>query len=120
MPYGEEIGAVILGWGGWFRASQALEWYNEPFPECANGTGASPFIEDHVSLRDDVERYIQSGHPRELESLLAACTRDGSLEALLCITRLFEDMYGGITFNYELKSPAAWELACWGNGVSIS
>jgi hypothetical protein len=23
-------------------------------------------------------------------------------------------MYGGITFNFELKAPAAWELACWG------
>ena len=27
---------------------------------------------------------------------------------------LFEDMYGGMTFNFELKAPAAWELACWG------
>jgi hypothetical protein len=23
-------------------------------------------------------------------------------------------MYGGMTFNFELKAPAAWELACWG------
>jgi hypothetical protein len=23
-------------------------------------------------------------------------------------------MYGGFTFNFELKAPAAWELACWG------
>ncbi len=25
-----------------------------------------------------------------------------------------EDMYGGITYNYELKAPAALSLACWG------
>jgi Domain of unknown function (DUF4263) len=67
-----------------------------------------------VPLRDDVELYIKQGHPRELDGLLKACAKDGSLEALLCVSRLFEDMYGGITFNFELKAPAAWELACWG------
>lgn len=67
-----------------------------------------------MPLRDDVELYIKQGHPQELNNLLEACVRDGSLEALLCLSRLFEDMYGGITFNYQLKAPAAWELACWG------
>jgi hypothetical protein len=67
-----------------------------------------------VSLRDDVELYIKQGSARELDGLLEACFKDGSLEALLCVTRLFEDMYDGITFNFELKAPPAWELACWG------
>ena len=67
-----------------------------------------------MALRDDVERFIKGGHPRELDGLLDACAKDGSLDALACVTRLFEDMYGGMTFNFELKAPAAWELACWG------
>ena len=67
-----------------------------------------------MALRDDVELFIKQGRPRELEELLEACFKDGSLEALLCVSRLFEDMYGGFTLNYELKAPAAWELACWG------
>ncbi|MDB5601161.1 MAG: hypothetical protein JWN71_3205 [Xanthobacteraceae bacterium] len=67
-----------------------------------------------MSLRADTEAYIQSGGPCELEAILEACRNDGSLEALLCVTRLFEDMYDGITFNMELKAPPAWELACWG------
>jgi len=67
-----------------------------------------------VALRDDVEEYIKHGHPRDLDDLLDACAKDGSLDALVCVTRLFEDMYGGITFNLQLKAPPAWELACWG------
>jgi hypothetical protein len=67
-----------------------------------------------MALRDDVEEYIKHGHPRELPQLLQACLRDGSLDALVCVTRMFEDMYGGITYNFELKAPPAWELACWG------
>jgi hypothetical protein len=67
-----------------------------------------------MALRDDVEEYIKHGHPRELPELLEACRRDGSLDALVCVTRMFEDMYGGITYNFELKAPPAWELACWG------
>jgi hypothetical protein len=78
------------------------------------GKAISVYWRIMVPLRDDVELYIKQGHPRELEGLLEACANDGSLEALLCVSRLFEDMYGGITFNFQLKAPAAWELACWG------
>jgi len=46
--------------------------------------------------------------------LLVECAQAGDLEALLCVRRLAEDMYGGITSNFELKALAAWELACWG------
>ena len=36
------------------------------------------------------------------------------MEALSAVQMLFEDMYGGITFNTELKAPAAWCLVRWG------
>lgn len=69
-----------------------------------------------MSLRSRVEDFI--GHradPRELMELLAECAQAGDTEALMCVRRLAEDMYGGITFNFELKALAAWELACWGD-----
>jgi hypothetical protein len=69
---------------------------------------------ESMTLRDKIEAFIAGGHPKDLDELLNSCVKDRSLEALVCVTRLFEDMYGGITFNFELKSPAAWELACWG------
>jgi hypothetical protein len=68
-----------------------------------------------VALRDRVEDFIaQRADVRELRELLDECSRENNLDALLCVRRLFEDMYGGFTFNFELKAPAAWELACWG------
>ncbi len=68
-----------------------------------------------MSLRSRVEEFIAyRADLQELIDLLRECSADGSLEALLCVRRLAEDMYGGFTFNYELKAPAAWELACWG------
>lgn len=63
-------------------------------------------------LRDRVESFIQKGQG-DLYALLHECVRDGSAEGLACVRRLFEDMYGGITFNFELKAPAAWTLAVW-------
>ena len=69
-----------------------------------------------MSLRARVEDFIAHRADRhELIQLLAECTQAGDTEALLCVRRLAEDMYGGITFNFELKAPAAWELACWGD-----
>ena len=32
---------------------------------------------------------------------------------MICVRRLFESNYGNITFNMELKIPAAWTLASW-------
>jgi hypothetical protein len=36
------------------------------------------------------------------------------VEALRAVQMLFEDMYGGHTFNTEMKAPAAWCLVRWG------
>jgi hypothetical protein len=37
----------------------------------------------------------------------------GTVEGLHAVQMLYEDMYGGITFNYELKAPAAFCLIRW-------
>lgn len=66
------------------------------------------------TLRDRVEWFIENGaRPEELRSLLRECVSDGSLEALVCVRRMYEDMYGGFTFNYELKALAASTLVVW-------
>lgn len=65
-------------------------------------------------LRKLVEDFIATGSSfHSLEELLNKCVKDGTTESMICVRRLFESMYGGITFNTELKIPAAWTLASW-------
>lgn len=66
------------------------------------------------SLRERVERFVEfGGNPADLRLLLKECVKDGTLEGLLCVCRMYEHMYGGVTFNYELKAPAASTLLVW-------
>jgi hypothetical protein len=65
-------------------------------------------------LRERVEEFVANrGHPAELHTLLNECVADGTLEGLACARRLYESDYGGITFNFELKAPAALTLVVW-------
>src|SRR5690242_3779671 len=65
-------------------------------------------------LQERVERFILGpSRPDELRLLLRECVADGSLAALHCVARLYEDMYGGFTFNIELKAPASRTLLVW-------
>ena len=69
-------------------------------------------------LRERVENFIASGygsHLNQLRNLLRECVERSDVEALSCVSRLFEDMYGGYTYNLELKIRAAWEMPHWGN-----
>ena len=69
-----------------------------------------------MSLRTRVEDFICHRAGRyELMELLVECAQAGDTEALMCVRRLAEDMYGGVTFNFDWTAPAAWELACWGD-----
>ena len=67
-----------------------------------------------MRLHDRAKDFVENGHPRDQAELLAECVRARSLDGLSATQLLFEDMYGGITFNYELKVPAAVCLICWG------
>ena len=64
------------------------------------------------TLRQRIESFIENGDG-DLYALLHECVRDGTSEGLSCARRLYEDMYGGITYNLELKAPAAWTLTLW-------
>lgn len=55
-----------------------------------------------------------SAAPNAIFAFIADCVTDGSLAALVAVQRLYEDMYGGVTFNYELKAPAGLALLRWG------
>ncbi len=57
---------------------------------------------------------IARGAPQEILAFIADCINDGSLSALVAVQLLYEDPYGGFTFNYELKAPAGLALLRWG------
>jgi hypothetical protein len=66
-------------------------------------------------LRERVEDFVLNrGDPRKLHMLLNECVADGTVEGLACVRRLYESSYGGVTFNFELKAPAAATLVFWG------
>ncbi len=68
-----------------------------------------------TSLAERVEHFVERGaRADDLLVLLKECVEAGGLEGLRGVRRLFEDMYGGMTFNAELKAPAASTLLIWG------
>ena len=67
-----------------------------------------------MALIDRARRFVEKGSPTELLPLLADCVAVGNSEGMLAVKLLACDMYGGITFNFELKAPAAYCLLAWG------
>ena len=65
-------------------------------------------------LIDTAKAMIEWGTPRGLYPFLRECIDIGSTEALMAVKLLARDMYGGFTFNYEMKAPAAHALIAWG------
>lgn len=71
-----------------------------------------------MTLQDRAKEFVLDGHPRDEASLLADCVRARDLDGLIATQHLFEDMYDGITYNYDMKAPAAICLICWEkNGI---
>jgi hypothetical protein len=68
-----------------------------------------------MTLLERAADFVEHGHPRYQTVLLAECVRAHNLDGLAAVQRLYEDMYGGITFNFELKVPAAVCLVIWGD-----
>lgn len=70
-----------------------------------------------MSLVDKARGFIEYGTgPGGADeiALLCECVEAGTLDALHAVQLIYEDMYGGITFNYQIKAPAAWCLVRWG------
>ncbi len=67
-----------------------------------------------MSLYARAVEFVRAGKPNEEPDLLRDCIRTRNTEALVAVQRLYEDMYGDVTFNFELKAPAACCLLCWG------
>jgi len=67
-----------------------------------------------MDLIHGAQHFIESEDHRGIVPLLQECVRARSVEALVAVKRLYADMYGGMTFNYELKAPAAFCLPIWG------
>lgn len=66
------------------------------------------------SLIYKASRFISSGHPNELIPLLYECVSSATIEALSAVKCIARDMYGGMTYNFLLKAPAAYCLLAWG------
>ncbi len=64
-------------------------------------------------LHERAREFILRGGGTDEAALLTDCIEAGTVEALSAVQMIFEDMYDGITFNTELKAPAAWCLVCW-------
>ena len=61
-----------------------------------------------MSLATDIESYtISAAGPSELYQLIGRCLSNGGATGLAGLRRLAEADYGGITFKFELQSPAA-------------
>lgn len=72
-------------------------------------------------LRARVEEFITGpGGRLEQIELIRECVDGGDMADMMSVARLFEDRYGGITYNYELKLPAAVALLTWGeSGLNV-
>src|SRR6266550_6065333 len=68
-----------------------------------------------MTLLERADEFVVTGHPRDQAILLTECVRAHDLDGLAAVQRLYEDMYGGMTFNFELKVPAALCLVTWVN-----
>lgn len=67
-----------------------------------------------MNLIERAIQFVETGRSEDEAGLLRDCVRANDLSALVAVQRLYEDMYGGFTFNFELKAPAAFCLLCWG------
>ena len=67
-----------------------------------------------MSLGERARDFVRSGSYEMELSLLAECIEAGTTEGLIAVQLMFEDMYGGMTFNYEFEAPPAFCLVRWG------
>jgi hypothetical protein len=67
-----------------------------------------------MTLLERASQFVETGGESEL-ALLQDCVRDGGLQALAAVQLIAEHMYGGVTFNFEMKAPAAYCLITFGD-----
>ena len=65
-------------------------------------------------LTEKAREFVLHGSLPDQGALLKECVQRGGIDGLHATKILFEDMYGGMTYNAELKSPAAYCLIRWG------
>lgn len=68
------------------------------------------------SFLERADRFIAYGNQAEDQRvLLRECVADGGGDALEALRAMAQDMYGGATFNSEIKAPAAFALLTFGD-----
>lgn len=69
---------------------------------------------DSVPLLDRVASFVVAPTgPADLHGLLHDCLEDGGIAGLMAALRLYEAVYGDMTYAAELKAPAASVLIAW-------
>ncbi len=66
-----------------------------------------------MAFVERAQEFLRTGSESHAD-LLYDCLLDGSLDALRAVQMLYEDMYGGMTYNFTLKAPAGYCLVRWG------
>ena len=69
---------------------------------------------DPMALLNRARQFVEGGNLPKLLLLLADCVAAANSEGMLAVKLLARDMYGGETYNFELKAPAAHCLLAWG------
>ena len=69
-----------------------------------------------MNLIERAQRFVEEGSPTGLLPLLSDCVAAKTPEGMLAVQLLARDMYGGFTYNWTLKAPAAFCLLAWGEG----
>jgi hypothetical protein len=67
-----------------------------------------------ATLIDTANAILERGGVSDVTEFVGKCVAAGTAEAMIAVKLLARDMYGGITFNYELKAPAVYGLIAWG------
>lgn len=67
-----------------------------------------------MTITDRAKRYLEPHPPESQNAILIDCIHANNIEALRAVQMMYEDMYGGSTFNMDEKEPAAYALIRWG------
>lgn len=68
-----------------------------------------------ASLTQRTDTFLSYGSEfPEFEHLLQDSVAARNVEGLACVQRLYADDYDGMTFKWEIKTPAGAALVCWG------
>ena len=68
-----------------------------------------------MNLVERAKRFVAPSPSESQIELIKDCIKANNLESIIALKLLFQDMYGGATYNMDEKLPPACALICFGN-----